>query len=444
MIQKAEPEFAIIEPVEESFSQVVSPAEVCGEVVARALSHADRLVTFTQEPTTVELEEDVSETILSEPPASGDVLATSQDVEPVLAPAKPVEAEEVPEPAVTEDVKSVDEVPPIDAPSEQPSVIFDTLLDEIPVAEVETEVPPMEEVETAGTPKIVTPADEEPVEPSVTTETPWNRSYSVTSQPGSPRISPRVEAKELEPEPYPIESIQETHMAPPVFELVDVPMTVVTHAVEDEDEGVAEPAPEEESKLAWTQSYSVTSQPGSPRVSPKQVPEEIPEAEVEPSWTRSYSVTSQPGSPQILPKEDLPEPTLEPAAVADEPTTVVTPPVEEAVFAPAEAEAPERPKSPWTPSYSVTTLPGSAPVEEPEPHPVTNKPLVDVEVLPLEQVEAVKTAEDPKESGAISDVFEVHEAVAQFAVHDEPQVDVKTPEPAPPQLDLVSFTRAAK
>ena len=440
-IQKAEPELAIIEPVEESFSQVVPAAEVC-EVVARALSHVDGLVTFIQEPTTVKLEEDVSETILSEPPTSGDVLATSQDAEPVPAPAKPVAAEEVPEPTVTEGVKSADEVPPIDAPSEQPSDVFDTLLDEIPAAEVETEVPPMEEVEAAGTPKIVTPADEEPVESAVTTETPWTRSYSVTSQPGSPRISPKAETKELEPEPYPIESIQETHVAPPVFELADVPMTVVTH-VEDEDEGVTEPAPEEESKLAWTQSYSVTSQPGSPRVSPKQVPEEIPEVEeVEPSWTRSYSVTSQPGSPRILLKEDLPELTLEPAAVAEEPATVVTPPVEEAV--PAETEAPERPKSPWTPSYSVTTLPGSAPVEESEPHPVTIKPLVDVEVLPLEQVEAVKTVEDPKESGAISDVFEVHEAVVQFPVHDEPQVDVKITEPAPPQLDLVSFTRVAR
>jgi len=41
-------------------------------------------------------------------------------------------------------------------------------------------------------------------------------------------------------------------------------------------------------------------------------------------------------------------------------------------------EEPERPESPWAPSYSVTMLCGSAPVEEPEPRPVANEPPVDV------------------------------------------------------------------
>jgi hypothetical protein len=454
---------------------------------------------------------DDSEAVSSEPPASDDIPATSQDVEPAPAPVEPMPAEEVPEPAMTEDAKSTDEVLPIGAATEQPPDAFDTSLGETPAVEGEAEVPPVEEVKAAGTPEIVTPADEESVEPSATTEASRTQSYSVTFQPGSPRVSPKAEMKELKPEPHPVEPPQETPVTPPVFEFADVPKTVVTHAIEDEDGHVAEPAPQEESKPAWTQSYSVTSQPGSPRVSPKQVPEEIPEAEeAKPSWTRSYSVTSQPESPRVLPKEDLPEPTVEPVTVADEPTTVVTPPVEDAIPAPAEAEAPERPKSPWAPSYSVTTLEGqteqvppedavpepevvsipetfvgeapgpqpeadvpvtdtptsltvndeaperpkspwtpsysaitlssSAPVEEPEPRPVTGKPSVDVEVPPLEQTEAVKAEEHPKESGAISDVFEVHEAVTQPAVHDEPQVDVKVPELALPQLDLVSFT----
>ena len=489
----------------------------------RALTHADWLV--TQELTTVEPEatpEDVSkssswapsystivqgssphfesETVLkddseavsSEPPASDDVSATIQDTELTPTPAEPVAAEEDPKPAGTEDVKSADEVP-IDRPSEQPSDAFDTSLNETPSVVGEAEASSEGEIVSAA----------------ATIGTPWTQSYSATSQP----VSPKVEMKELEPEPHPVESIQETPVALPVFDLTDVPKTVVTHAAEDEDERVAESAPEEEPKVAWTQSYSVTSQPGSPRVSPKQVPEEIPEVEeVKPSWTQSYSVTSQPGSPRDPPK-DLPEPILELAAVADEPTAVVTPPVGEAVHAPVEAEAserpkspwtpsysattlegqaeqdppedavpesevapipktfvgeapdpqpevdapvagtptsepltakdnePERPKSPWTPSYSVTTLPGSAPAEESEPCTITNKPPVGTEMPPVESVEAVKAAEErPKESGAISDVFEVHEAITQLAVHDEPQVDVKTPEPAPPQLELVSST----
>ena len=509
-IQKAEPESDITEPVEESTPQVTSPAEVCGGAVVRALPHADWLV--TQEPTTVEQEaapKDISEaswtpsystvvqgssprfdseTVLRhdseavslEPPAPDDVPATSQDAEPAPAPAEPVATEEV---------------PPTHVPSERPSDVFDTSSDETPA---------VEEVETVVTPKIVTPADEEPVEPAATTEINWTQSYSATFQPGSPRVSPKAEMKELEPGSHSAEPIQETPVAPPVFELADVPKTVVTRAVEDEDEYVVERTPEEVSKPAWTQSYSVTSQPGSPRLSPEQVPEEIPEAEEEkPSWTQSYSVTSQPGSPRILPKEDLPEPTLELAAVADEPTAVVTPPVEEVAPAPAEAEVserpkspwapsysvttlegqaervppedavpepevvpipktlaeeapdpqlevdapatdaltpeplivkdeePKRPKSPWTPSYSVTTLSGSAPVEEPEPHPVTHEPPADVGTV---------EEEHPKENGTTSDVFEVHEAIAQLTVHDELQIDVKLHEPALPQLDLVSFT----
>ena len=487
--------------------------------------------------------EDESKLLPSKPVASGDVPTTTQEAEPVPAPA---------EPTVTEDTQPMDETPAIDAPSEEPSDLFDpslgqarlaqpvepeterpkspwtpsyavtTLpgsgssprvdskseLDETPAVEAEAEVPPVEKVEVTETPKIVTPADEEPPEPA-TTETHWAQSYSVTSQPGSPRISPKAELEEFEPELQSIEHVQETPVVAPIVDLANVPKTVV----EDENGPVAEPVSEEESKPAWAQSYSVTSQPGSPRVSPKQVPEEIPEVEeVEPSWTRSYSVTSQPGSPRLSPKEDLPEPSVESVIATDEPTTVVTPPVEEVTSAPVEAEAPERPKSPWTPSYSVTTLegqteqappedvepesevvsipktfveetpepkpeidapapdvpftepltvkdeqperpkspwtpsysvttlPGSVPAEEPKLDSVAGKSLVDTEAPKPEAVEAAEAVDDQlEENGTTSDVFEVHEAVAQPAVRDEPQADAKTTEPAPLQLDLVSY-----
>ena len=494
------------------------------------------------------------EPVSSEPPASDDVPTTIQDAEPVSALAESVAAVEVPEPAKIEDSEPADEAPTVDMHSEHPSDVFDTSLDQVrlaqpveeetarpkspwtpsytvttlpgsgssprvgsnpelngtPAVEADTGVVPVEKVEVSETPKIVTPPDEEPAEPTVTTGTPWTQSYSVISQPGSPRVSPRAELEQLEPEPQPVESSQETIVAPPIVELTDVPKTVVTPAVEDEDEDVVEPAREEESKPTWAQSYSVTSQPGSPRVSPKQVPEEIPEAEeTKPSWTQSYSVTSQPGSPRVLPKEDLPESTVEPVSIGDEPTTAVVPPVQEAAPAPVEAEAPERPKSPWTPSYSattleaqteqvrsedaepvqevvsipqtfvgevpepkkevdalitdtpeplavkderperpesswttsysVTTVPGSAPADEPELHSVADEPSVDVEVPAPEPVEVVKAVEDhPKGDGTTSDVFEVHEALVQLSVHGEHLADIETTEPTP-QLDLVSY-----
>lgn len=372
----------------------------------------------------------------------------------------------------------------------------------------EVEVPLVEKAEGTETPKIITPEDQEPVEPAAIAESPsWAQSYSVTSQPGSPRLSPRVGLKELEPEPRPVECPRELPVAASTVELADVSEAIVTPVVEDEDNG--EPVPEEESKTAWAQSYSVTSQPGSPRVSPKQVPEEVSEVEeIKPSWTQSYSVISQPGSPRILPKEDLQEPTVEPVAVADDLTTVLIHPVEEATTVPADTETaeqpkptwtpsysvitldgqteraplkdtepevvsvpesfvgegsesnleigvlvtdtseplvvkneqPERPKSPWTPSYSVTTLPGSS-AEEPNPD-CTDKPSADVEPPDPEPVETAETVEDqPKGNGTTSDVFELHEAVSQLTIHNEPQVDVEIPEPDRHELELVSLSR---
>jgi len=489
---------------------------------------------------------DDSELVPSETLVSGDVPNTTEDTEPTLSPAEPAAAMEVSEPTVDEDSK-----PAVDAPSEEPLGVLDpslgqarlaqsegvemerskspwtpsytvtTLpgsgstprvdskpeLDETPAVETEVEVPPVEEVKVVETPKIITPPDEELPGPAAATETPWAQSYSVTSQPGSPCVSPKAELEELGLEPQPVEPAQETPA--PIAELANVPKTVVTPAVEDEDEHAAEPVLEEESRSTWTQSYSVTSQPGSPRVSPKQVSEEIPEVEVNPSWTQSYSVTSQPGSPRALPKEDLPEPAADPIAAADEPTMAVTPPIEEATPAPAEAEGPERskspwtpsysdttlegqteqappqnaepgpevtpipetsveeapgpttevdapvtetpsseplvvegeqlerPKSPWTPSYSVTTLPGSAPVKEPELGSTAVRPPVDVEAPAPEPVGAMKA----EESGTTSDVFEVHEAVSQLVVHDEPRTDMKIPKPALLQFDPVSHAR---
>ena len=116
--------------------------------------------------------------------------------------------------------------------------------------------------------------------------------------------------------------------------------------------------------------------------------------------------TTLEGQTERVPAEDVvPEPEVEPipktlVEEAPDPQPEVDASATDAL-APevltVKDEEPKRPKSPWTPSYSVTTLSGSAPVEEPEPHPVTHEPPVDVE--------AVKE-EHPKENGTTSDVFE--------------------------------------
>lgn len=481
---------------------------------------------------------DTSELATPGPSASEDVPPV-QDVGSLPALTETGAVVEVPEQTVNENTKHADEIPVVSAPLEEPPHMIDSLsdqgrhvqseeeaerpkspwtpsytvttlpgssssprIDSKPELEgAEVQAPPVEKAKGVETPKIFTPQDEDPVGSVAIAESPWTQSYSVASQPGSPRLSPMEELKELEPEPQPIEPVQETPVVGPVAGFVDVPETVVTPAVEGEDTGA--PNSEEESKPVWTQSYSVVSQPGSPRVSPKQVSEEIPEIEeIKPPWTQSYSVISQPGSPRIPPKEDSQDPTVEPVAVGDDPIAVVTP-VEEATTAPApedetteqpnstwtpsysvttldspskqasleeaepepevlpvpealapepgpeadvpipgtseplaaKDEQPERPKSPWTPSYSVTTLPGSSSAEEPSPGTVEGEPSVDAEPL-AKAAEPVENV--PKENGATSDVFEVHEAISPLTVRDEPQVDTETPGPDRQGLDLVS------
>ena len=475
----------------------------------------------------------------SEPFATDNVPSTSQDAEFLPAPETEAAAE-VSEQTVTEGAGCTDEIPPIDALSEDPSHVAEPSFDQAhrapseqeaerpetswapsytvttlsgfgssPRADLEpkmeetaeVEVSRVEKIEAVEAPKIVTP-QEEPVESTAITQSPsWAHSYSVTSQPGSPRLSPQRELEEVELASQLVESVQEPPVAASVAKFTEVPETVVTPAVEDEDTN--EPIPEEESKPAWTQSYSVTSQPGSPRVSPKQVSEEIPEVEEMPSWTQSYSVTSQPGSPRITPREDLEEPIVEPVAVADGPTMVVAPlneaetpeqpkstwtpsysvttmdsqieqaPLEDTepeqevvpisktsetsesesdVDAPVadtsseplaiKDEQPERPKSPWTPSYSVTTIPGTSSTEDPVSHSIAEGPSADVKQPAPEPAKTTETVEEqPAENGMMSDVFEVHGAVSQATVPDEPQIDIENHEPAGHGPDLVSLAR---
>ncbi|KAF9791018.1 hypothetical protein BJ322DRAFT_421677 [Thelephora terrestris] len=214
--------------------------------------------------------EDNSELLSSGLLPCDDVHGTTHDAQAIAETEATVE---ISEPTVTEGETSTTDVPAVDAPSEElshsadptsgqvhlaqpeeaaerpkspwtPSYSVTTLpgsgstphvdsnLDETPAVEAEAEVLPVNTFEGTETPKIITPEDEEgerPLDPAAIAESlSWAQSYSVTSQPGSPRISPKAELDEFEPEPQHLESAQEPEppLAVPIVELADVPETV--------------------------------------------------------------------------------------------------------------------------------------------------------------------------------------------------------------------------
>jgi hypothetical protein len=201
---------------------------------------------------------------------------------------------------------------------------------------------------------------------------PWTPSYSVTSQ--VPATPSQDEAKEPSTAPalqVSTEELAAAHEAAaqndaevkapltPQIQINDGPeVCCVRDRMPAATDHVAKPAheqqPEEDSKASWTQSYSVTSQPGSPRQEQAELlaegaHEQQLEEDSKPSWAQSYSVTSQPGSPRQERAEiSEEEPAQEIAEVEQSSSEVAGGAQPETSL---EAEAP--PQRPWTPSYSV-------------------------------------------------------------------------------------------
>ncbi|KDQ57191.1 hypothetical protein JAAARDRAFT_194359 [Jaapia argillacea MUCL 33604] len=211
----------------------------------------------------------------------------------------------------------------------------------------------------------------------------------------------------------------------------------------------------ERPRSPWTPSYSVIIQGGS---TSDGVEEEIAELEQLPPAVTD--ITSD------LPVVEIPEPAIVEASTAEMPTVEVAvssepisppvdelPPLQTSALIPADESQEDRPKSPWTPSYSVTTIGhGLSDVEEdtkdredddPDaiPHPVTEevpetahtRETYDAGVSELHD-EASPT-EEPEEDHAVGGVAIVEEMhIESFSlgnpVSEEPttvQLAVSTP-----------------
>ncbi|KAH8834953.1 hypothetical protein DL96DRAFT_15385 [Flagelloscypha sp. PMI_526] len=248
-------------------------------------------------------------------------------------------------------------------------------------ATVERPWTPSYSVSTLGNPApaIVEPSDVAPEASSSNTVSeaptrPWTPSYSVSQQ-GKPAPVEIVDSAATEPprstSPYPqsysVTNQRGTQKPAQELEEAKQPPRSWTPSYSVSTQGIPAPVQMPEVQIEGTpvnvaevkqigpfpQSYSVTNQPGSPRVQPVDTVDEVPVTSVNLGWTPSYSVSRQ-GSPAppvpALVAEPEPAAVVEPVrSVTDQqasPRIEVTNPVN-----PAGLE--NTPKRSWTRSYSV-------------------------------------------------------------------------------------------
>lgn len=272
-----------------------------------------------------------------------------QEVEP--APSAEPEAVIVEEATPTDPVPEV-VVEPTEEPTEELEQAVETIVEPEVAEEVEPEVEPSVEdiaadeevVDKASTPEVLItttedlPASEAPAEEEAPKSSPWIPSYSVSSQGSSPLHAPQetatdADVAEIESLPAAMEAPAPEEPSAPAAEpdsvVVEEPAVVEESVPVDEP---VSPAPVEEAEPATETPIIVT--------------EEADEAVVVSlkSSSRSISILMpfQPSTPPTVPVGD------------------------------------ERPKSPWTPSYSVSQQ-GGSPLHSPSP---SHKELQELEVLP--------------------------------------------------------------
>ncbi|KAH9928599.1 uncharacterized protein B0H18DRAFT_1210133 [Fomitopsis serialis] len=290
----------------------------------------------------------------------------------------------------------------------------------------------------------------------------WLRSYSVSSQGPSPAHSPQVVAVDIEAV-QPVEDAEaiapsaqdedaanapesqastaaEADVTVPAPQAVEIEVTRVESEPDPSEapvvqivttEVVAEPevepsasveTTEEAPKSPWVRSYAVSSQGTTPAHKPVATANEDVE-EIQP-LTAAVAVAAVEAVPAVFPEstpvadvasteehKDEPAPAEPVIVLTSEPEQVVpeiAAPIPEPAAAPAVVEI-ERPKSPWTPSYSVSrqgTTPLSAPVasEEKEVEHIEELP---APLAPIVTVSSESPVEDyATDSGVPAEVVE--------------------------------------
>lgn len=270
--------------------------------------------------------------------------------------AEPVPSAE-PEAAAVEETAPIDPVPevvvaPTEEPAEEPEQAVEAIVEPEVAEEVESEaeqsvedVAAEEEVaDEAPTPEVLItttedlPASEAPAEEEATKSSPWIPSYSVSSQGSSPLHTP-----------------QETATDADVAEIESLPAAVEVPAPEESSAPAAEP----ESVAVEEPAVIVESAPVDEPVAP------APAEEAEPATETPIIVTDEADEAVVVSSKSSSRRMSVLKHV--QPSTPPTVPVGN-----------ERPKSPWTPSYSVSQQ-GGSPLHSPSP---VHKELQELEVLP--------------------------------------------------------------
>lgn len=272
-----------------------------------------------------------------------------QEVEPVLS----VE----PEAATVEEAVPIDPIPevvvePTAEPIEEPKQAVETIVEPEVAEEVEPEAEQSVEdiaaeeevVDEAPTPEVLItttedlPASEAPVEEEATKSSPWIPSYSVSSQGSSPLHTP-----------------QETATDADVAEIESLPAAVEAPAPEEPSAPAAEPEPVVVEEPAVAEESAPVDEPVSP----------APVEEAEPATETPIIVTEEADEAVVVSlKSSSRNMSMLKHVQPSTPPTV--------------AVGDERPKSPWTPSYSVSQQ-GGSPLHSPSP---VHKELQELEVLP--------------------------------------------------------------
>ncbi|TFK47856.1 hypothetical protein OE88DRAFT_1665536 [Heliocybe sulcata] len=377
------------------------------------------------------------------------------------------------------------------AASEQPSELetAESAPADAPVIQVDApeNVDPANVLGEVPQPGPMTPGEPEEERP----KSPWTPSYSVSTQGGagtgvadnadelaelSRLPPPEVEAKDdeaIQPEPQVTLTEYQTEIAPAEEKLATDDQFTNEISVERDEVGsrvlspVLDDVQEERPKSPWTPSYSVTTVGSGlqepeiasqeheieqleslpPAVTAEEMSTEIPQVvlspdteavgaveEITPASDVQINVTSD-DAVDAAPNEDIAEPVADAGLIEETPVPeeVEQSPQAERTVQPetplVEREALERPKSPWTPSYSVTRTPEHAAESLPADEPVSQPPTV---VLPVADSSIPERPKSPwTPSYSVTRSPDLHAA----AEHDEPVVQAESVDNLPVNQD---------
>ncbi|KAL4268573.1 hypothetical protein AB1N83_001782 [Pleurotus pulmonarius] len=419
----SEPPIVIVDEPAISAEEVPRASEVTNDPIERPKSPWTPSYSVMQVGSGVEVVDQISEEVAPDP-----AITAVPNAEPSELQSERPSSTWTPSYSTTsQGSRSPSPLPDVEDPATEPSSEA-TAAEDVPIV---TETTSELSADTAEPPSImITPqpqSDEVEVPPALEIETkveqdiperpksPWTPSYSVTTQVPPPVGEvvdlpvPEVAVSIAEPQPVdadivePVSSHEE--IAEPVFDVE--PLSVSSSSTDEPEEVQHALSPSLHVTLADVpEPTTIPEQPAAPEIlstslsrsksADSLTPDDNLERPKSP-WTPSYSVTSQ-GSPNLSPQvltEEPPSIEVGTGADVESVPTVETPAQPSVDPSPVEAiiaPVPERPKSPWTPSYSVTRQGSTPPSPQPAPAPAPTELVVNADIDAQSDIAAASLA----------------------------------------------------